>query len=74
MWKTATRLREEEYIQIICDECHDIIKHDKDVMTLIITGTGYSMYGGACESEWEYNLCRHCASNLKEHYDNMETN
>lgn len=58
---------------IYCDSCKDKIgfadECHSSLISLTFTGIGYSAYGGACDSEWDYQLCRKCATALKDFLD-----
>ena len=54
-----------------CDSCGKQL--EGDILQLSITGTGYSAYGGAVDSEWDYDLCRECATALKDYLDSHKS-
>lgn len=61
--------------KLFCDSCGAELcfveenHHTKSLIELSLKGTGYSMYGGAVDSEWTYQLCRKCATVLKDYLD-----
>lgn len=64
---------EVEQETIFCDSCGEKIclatDNHSDGIELSMIGTGYSAYGGAVDSEWNYSLCRKCATALKDFLD-----
>ena len=56
---------------VYCDSCGKALIDDP--IELSFKGTGYSAYGGAVDSEWDYDLCRECASALKDYLDSHKS-
>lgn len=61
---------------VCCDSCGAQLYIEDDptanldnTIELSFKGVGYSVYGGRCDSEWTYQLCRKCASSLKDFLD-----
>jgi hypothetical protein len=64
---------EKEVKVTYCDSCGEKIgtsdQQHQNAIQLSFTGTGYTLYGSACNSEWDYVLCRKCATALKDFLD-----
>ena len=65
---------------LFCDSCGEKLcfadENHQNYIELSFKGIGYTMYGGACDSEWDYMLCRKCATALKDFLDaghNLQT-
>ena len=58
---------------IFCDSCGCQCcfkdENHESVIELSMKGTGYTTYGESCDSEWTYQLCRKCATALKDFLD-----
>ena len=61
-----------------CDSCNCKIgfsdENHQNYIEFTFKGTGYTTYGAACDTEWNYLLCRKCATALKDFLDNPKTN
>lgn len=61
--------------KLFCDSCGAELcfieenHNSRNLIDLSFKGTGYSAYGGAVDSEWDYQLCRECACALKDYLD-----
>lgn len=58
---------------LFCDSCGKQVcfadENHQNYIELSFKGTGYTMYSGSCDTEWDYILCRKCASALKDYLD-----
>lgn len=63
---------------LFCDSCGCQLcfkdESHQSVIELSFKGTGYTMYGGTCDTEWDYQLCRKCATSLKDYLDGGKNN
>ena len=58
---------------LFCDSCGERLcfadENHQSLLELQIKGTGYTTYGGMTDCEWDYQLCRKCATALKDYLD-----
>lgn len=58
---------------LFCDSCDKQVcfadENHQNYIELSFKGIGYTAYGGSCNSEWDYILCRKCATVLKYYLD-----
>lgn len=48
-------------------------ENHQNAIELSMKGVGYTAYGGAVDSEWDYQLCHECATILKSYLDSNKS-
>lgn len=77
MTKKKTVMVPVEKEVLCCDSCGKELcfsdENHQNAIELSMKGVGYSAYGGSVDSEWDYQLCRECATSLKSFLDSKRS-